>query len=98
MFDRGTYIGDKMAPKRGKLTLRYPIEHGIVRNWHDMGKIWHHASYNELRVRPEDHPVLLTEVYYNSEINERKLHKKCLKLLMFRRCISGVQPVWQYIP
>merc|ERR1711939_1170110 len=32
--------------------LRYPIEHGVVTNWDDMEKIWHHTFYNELRVAP----------------------------------------------
>ncbi|PIO69339.1 Actin [Teladorsagia circumcincta] len=38
------------------LTLRYPIEHGIVTNWDDMERIWHHAFANELRVSPSQHP------------------------------------------
>merc|ERR1712071_355473 len=33
-------------PKRGILTLKYPIEHGIITNWDDMEKIWHHTFYN----------------------------------------------------
>ena len=31
------------SSKRGVLTLKYPIEHGIVTNWDDMEKIWHHT-------------------------------------------------------
>ena len=47
--------------KRGTLTLDYPIKCGLVQNWENMEKIWHHVFYNELRVVPEDHPCLLTD-------------------------------------
>lgn len=47
------------------LNLSYPIDHGIITSWEDMEKIWHHTYYNELRVSPDDHPVLMTEAPLN---------------------------------
>lgn len=38
-----------------------PIEYGIIKNWDDMEKVWHHTFYNELKVKPEEHSVFLTE-------------------------------------
>ncbi|KAJ8008918.1 hypothetical protein DPEC_G00083410 [Dallia pectoralis] len=67
-----TYIGHEAQHMRGVLTLKYPMQNGIIRNWDEMEKIWHH-TFQQLRVDPDDHPVLLTEPAMNPLENRQRM-------------------------
>jgi len=70
--------------------LNYPIEHGAVSNWDDMEKIWHHTFYNELKVAPEEHPVLLTESALNPKANREKMTEVWETVFSCHSCFTGV--------
>ncbi|KAM3174005.1 hypothetical protein ACTXT7_011415 [Hymenolepis weldensis] len=67
------YVGDAAQQMRGVLTLQYPVENGVIKNWDDIERIWHHTFYNELRVRPEDQACLLTEAPRNPRSNRERM-------------------------
>ena len=67
------YIGDEALTKNDDLKLTYPIEYGTIKDWDDMKKVWHHCFFNELRVEPNDHPVLLTEAPKNAKQNRERM-------------------------
>eukprot|EP01083_Nonionella_stella_P067901 179899_1 len=78
MSSRDRYTGaDRYGRRRGMMALKYPIEHGIVTSWDDIEKLWHHAFYNELRIGPEEHAVMLSEVPLNPKANREKTTRLC---------------------
>lgn len=67
------FVGDRVVEHRGIFKIDYPMEHGIVKNWEDMEKIWAHVYGKDcLGIRSEEHPVLLTEAPMNPVKNRER--------------------------
>lgn len=87
------FIGDDAQSKRGVLKMQHPIAHGVVTNWDDMEKIWHHTFYNELRVNPEEHNVLLTEAPMNPKHNRERMTQIMFETFNVPGMYVGIQAV-----
>lgn len=68
-----TFIGRAAEQHRGLLSIRYPMEHGIVDDWNDMELIWRYIySKEQLSTFAEEHPVLITESPVNPRRNRER--------------------------
>ena len=73
MGRKDSYVGDEALSKRAILTLKCPIERGVVTNLDDYEKVLHQTFYNELRVAPEEHSVLLAVSAVSSAAERSKV-------------------------
>ena len=46
-------VGNFKDESRGLLKIKYPINHGVIRNWNDMDILWRY-SFNELNINPKE--------------------------------------------
>lgn len=86
-------IGQEAQDKRGILVIKNPIEQGVITNWEDMEKVWHHTFYNELRISPEEHNVLLTEAPLNPKSNRERITQIMFEIFNIPGMYIAIQAV-----
>ncbi|XP_077168241.1 actin-related protein T2-like [Paroedura picta] len=74
------YVGKEAQERREALSLKYPIECGIITSWEDMEKIWKHIYDKALGLRSFERSLLMTEPPLNPQEDRAKLTQ-----LMFER-------------
>ncbi|KAL3619259.1 hypothetical protein CASFOL_036829 [Castilleja foliolosa] len=98
MGQNDVYVGHETQPNRDILSLTYPIERGVVKNWDDMEKIWFHTFYNQLHVPPEEHSILLTESALHSKADREKLAEIMFETFHFTAlCVANEALMSLYI-
>ena len=72
---KDTFVGDEARTERRGIFDTWrpcPLEGGVVMDWDGMEKIWHHIFYNELRVNPENQPILISEPPLNPKTKRER--------------------------
>mmetsp|Transcript_4509 Transcript_4509/g.10546 ORF Transcript_4509/g.10546 Transcript_4509/m.10546 type:complete len:376 (+) Transcript_4509:52-1179(+) len=69
---KDVYVGEEAINLRGVLSIKYPLEHGIVNDWEDLERLWAHTFLDQLRIDPEEHPVVVTEAPMNPKKNRER--------------------------
>uniref|UniRef100_A0A8C8RF07 Uncharacterized protein n=1 Tax=Pelusios castaneus TaxID=367368 RepID=A0A8C8RF07_9SAUR len=67
------YVGEEALSKWEILSLKYPIDHGIVAAWDDMEKLWRHIYERKLGIDSSERPVLMSEPPLNPLKNREKI-------------------------
>lgn len=61
----------------GVLDVSRPVEAGLVSCWDDMQELWCYTFFNQLKVMPENHAVLLTE----PALNPKRIRQKTTEIM-----------------
>nr|XP_010950424.1 actin-related protein T3 [Camelus bactrianus] len=87
------FVGDQAQERRNSLSIRYPVERGLITSWGDMEIMWKHIYDYNLKLKPSDGPVLITESALNPLANRQRVTEvffEHLEVPAFYMSIQGV--------
>eukprot|EP01091_Cochliopodium_minus_P016795 TRINITY_DN6395_c0_g1_i1.p1 TRINITY_DN6395_c0_g1~~TRINITY_DN6395_c0_g1_i1.p1 ORF type:complete len:315 (-),score=83.26 TRINITY_DN6395_c0_g1_i1:24-968(-) len=77
------YVGDEIYQFEEKLSIKYPVETGIVSDWDLAEQLWSY-TFEKLEVDPENRKVFLTEPPNNPKENKEKMAE-----IIFEKFLAG---------
>lgn len=66
-------FGREAEIKKDVLSLRRPIEHGVITDWNLMEKIYQYTYSEVLKVESKEHPLILSESNITQKVHREKL-------------------------
>ncbi|OMH80422.1 Actin-related protein 2-A [Zancudomyces culisetae] len=86
-------IGNEAAALRSVLSMSYPLENGIIKNWEDMRHVWNYTFYEKLKIDPRETKILLTEAPLNPRSNREKMVEVMFEEYGFESVYVAIQAV-----
>ena len=71
------------------VSLKYPMNHGIITSPDDMEIIWYNIFENELEIEPSERKILLTDHALNSKSNKEKMTEIIFETFNFESMYIG---------
>lgn len=72
-LEQRKYLGMEAIANWESLSLRSPMERGIVKDWDDLENIYNHIFSKELNFNPSEAAVVLTEIYMSPKAQREKM-------------------------
>ena len=83
MMHKDAYVGDEAQIRRNvPMIVSQSVSKGLITKWEDIEKVWLHTFYNELRRDPQEHPILMSDVCWNTTKNREKMSEICFETIL----------------
>ncbi len=72
MLNRRIITGGAQNAYRDAMEVMTPVQHGLIMDWDAVERIWDYTIKDRLRSDPRNHPLVMSEPYYNTQSRREK--------------------------